>query len=161
MDPAVDHGCIASSDGLWSNLDYRMNDQFLSILVAKIDVWISISIFWLPKCPPYIGLTEKVHWRRAVHCHSRQPSIQVTGVWWEWRLFRLLKPTPFYLQQRHLRRRHTSWTPAVRCAGDLRQTTPLPVPARHSNACQWLTDVCQHELSVYGILVNTQLSTTD
>ena len=57
----MDHGCIASSDGLWSNLDYRMNDQFLSILVAKIDVWISISIFWLPKCPPYIGLTEKVH----------------------------------------------------------------------------------------------------
>jgi len=42
-------------------------------------------------------------------------------------------------------------------AGDLRQTTPLPIPARHSNACQRSTDVCQHELSLclslYGILV--------
>jgi len=30
----------------------------------------------------------------------------------------------------------TSLTPAIRDASDLRQTMPLPVPARHSNACQ-------------------------
>jgi len=48
----------------------------------------------------------------------------------------------------------TSSTPAIRGAGDLRQTVPLPVPACHSNAHQRLMDVCEHELSVYGILVN-------
>jgi len=36
----------------------------------------------------------------------------------------------------------TSSTPAIRGAGDLRQTTPIPVPARHTNARQRLTDVC-------------------
>jgi len=29
-------------------------------LAANIEVWIWISIFWLPKYGPYIGLTEKV-----------------------------------------------------------------------------------------------------
>jgi len=44
-----------------------MNDWFLSILVAKIEVWISVSILWLPKCRPYIqDLTEKVPRGRAV-----------------------------------------------------------------------------------------------
>ena len=39
---------IASSVELWSDLDYRMIHRFLSILVAKIEVWVSISIFLAP-----------------------------------------------------------------------------------------------------------------
>jgi len=51
--------------------------------MAKIEVWISISIFLAPKNVDHVQ-AEKVPRRRAVRHHSRQPSIQVTGVWWEW-----------------------------------------------------------------------------
>jgi len=133
-----------------------MNDRFLSIFVAKIEVWISISIFLAPKMSTAgIGLTEKVPRRRAVRRHNRQLSIQVIGVWWERRPGRAMvkaaqadtnvppampsTPMPYVIDSR---------SPAIRGAGDLRQTTALPVPARHSNACQRSTDVWQHELSV-------------
>jgi len=99
--------------------------------------------------------------RRAVCRNSRQPSIQVTGVWREWRPGRAMVKAaeadtlvPTATPSTPMPPPSTSSTPAIRGAGNLRQTMPLPVPARHSNARQRSTDVCQHELSVYGILVN-------
>jgi len=75
-----------------------MNDRFLLILVAKSRFGFQFRSFWLPQCRPSIGLTEKVPQRRAVRRHSCQPSIQVRGVWWEWRLgramWRLLGKSP-------------------------------------------------------------------
>jgi len=137
-----------------------MNDRFLSILVAKIEVWISISIFLAAKMSTVYRPNRKSDTMKSCaspqsstldsshrclmrttsgacdgeDCWSRRPCTCSDAI---------TTPTPT-----------RSSTPAIRVAGDLRQTTPLPVPTRHSNACQRFTDVCQHEFSVYGILVN-------
>jgi len=85
-----------------------MNDRFLSILVAKIEVWISISIFLAPKMSTVYRPNWKCHDKELCFATVVNPRFKsqvfdennVWGVrWW-----RLLKPTALYLQRRHLRR---------------------------------------------------------
>jgi len=119
----------------------------MMILVAKSRFGFQFRSFWLPKCQPCIGLTEKVTRRRAVRRHSRQPSIQVTGVWWERRPGHAMvkaaeadAPVPAATPSTPTPTR--SSTPAIRVAGDLRQTTPLPIPTRHAtHVSDWWTSV--------------------
>jgi len=138
-----------------------MNDRFLLILVAKIEVWISISLNG--------DRIYRPNWKSATtkSCASPQSSTldsSHTLVWWHymrtmsgacdgegcWSRLPCTCSDAIYADADYV----NSLTPAICGAGNLHQTMPLPVPARHSNARQQSTDVCQHELSVYGILVN-------
>jgi len=119
--------------------------------------------FWLPKCRPCIGLTEKSATTKSCasprlstldsshrclmrttsgacdgeDCWSRRPCTCSDAI---------TTPTPT-----------TPWTPAIRGAGDLRQTTPLPYQrATATYVSDRRTLANTHELFVYGILVNCQ-----
>jgi len=107
--------------------------------------------FWLPKCRPYVyihvGLNEKVPRRRAVHRHSRQPSIQVTGIWWERHLgCAMVKAAkadaPVPAATPSTPPPTTSSTPTIRGAGDLHQL------CHHQYQCATATHVSDRRTSV-------------
>jgi len=105
-----------------------MNNRFLSILVAKIDVWISISIFLAAK----MSTVYRPNWKSVTtkSCASPQSSTLDSS-------HRCLMRTtsgacdgedcwsrrPCTCSDAiYIRRRQTSSTPAIRGAGDLHQT---------------------------------------
>jgi len=115
---------------------YWMNDWFRSILVAKIEVLISILIFLSPKISTVYRPNWKVRQRRAVRCRGHRCLMTTTsgsgiGLSTPWRHM-ACDGEGWWCPLRH-RLPPSNW-----CRWSLPncRLMPLPVPVHHSNTWQ-------------------------